>query len=205
MNKNKKSILIGLTLGDGYIRKKNDKRWNSTSYYIVFTHGIKQREYLEHKASLVNSLLGGKQNSVKIKNNNGYMGCIYSKASKDLKYVYNLLYKNGEKRITKNVLKHLNAEGIAYWYMDDGSIYPQKRNGKIHAYSLVLSTYCDTEEEVREIIEYFIEKWGVRFNIKRNKGKYSITCNTKEIRKFIPIVKPYVNKIECMKYKICDI
>lgn len=205
MNKKNKSILIGLALGDGCVSKNIYKRYNSVSYYIGFTHGIKQYEYLKFKANLLNKILGGKQNQVRVINNSGYAGCKYQKAHKDLKFIYELLYYNGKKRITRKALDYLDAEAIAYWYMDDGSLYAQKRNGKIHAYSLVISTYCDTEEEVNEIIKYFMDVWNIKFNIKRNKGKFSITCNTREIRKFLPIIKPYVSKIPCMSYKIKDV
>ncbi|MCR4720962.1 MAG: hypothetical protein K5655_04475 [Lachnospiraceae bacterium] len=205
MKKYDKSILIGLILGDGYIYKYFDKRWESFSYSVKIKHCIKQKKYLEYKALKLNSILGGAQNKVIEINNNGYPGCQYSKGSKHLKSIYNLLYKDKKKKIRRQVLNHLNAEGIAFWYMDDGSVYPQKKNGKIHAYQLVISTCCDTEDEANEIIDYFQETWNVQFRIKRNKGKYSITCNTREIRKFMPIVKPYVEKIDCMKYKIVDI
>lgn len=205
MNKKNKSILVGQSIGDGSIRKHIDKRCNSTSYYITFTHGIKQYDYLQFKAKLVNKILGGKQNQVKVINNNGYDGCRYQKAHKDLKFIYNLLYCNGKKKITRKVLDCLDEEAIAYWYMDDGSLYAQKRNGKIHAYSLVISTYCDTEEEINEIIKYFMEVWNIKFNVKRNKGKFSLVCNTKEIRKFLPIITQHVNKIPCMSYKIKNI
>ena len=56
MNNYKKSILLGLTLGDGCIYKHANNRNNSISYYISIKHGIKQREYLEHKASVINNL-----------------------------------------------------------------------------------------------------------------------------------------------------
>lgn len=205
MNKKNKSILVGLSIGDGSIKKHINKKYNSTSYYIAFTHGIKQYDYLQFKAKLVNKTLGGKQNQVIVINNNGYDGCRYQKAHKDLKSIYDLLYYNGKKKITRKVLDCLDDEAIAYWYMDDGSLYAQKRDGKIHAFSLVISTYCDTEEEINEIIKYFMEVWDIKFNIKRNKGKFSLTCNTKEIRKFLPIVTPYVSKIPCMSYKIKNI
>ena len=159
-------------------------------------------EYLQYKANIINSILGGKKNDVKEINNNGYPGCIYSKGNKELKYIYNMIYKNGKKYINRKILDMLTPEGIAIWYMDDGSLYAKKRNGKIHAYEIVMSTYCDTIEEVDIIIEYFKEVWNIKFNVKKNKGKYSITCATKESRKFIEIVNPYVNKIDCMRYKV---
>lgn len=98
MNKNNKSILLAMCLGDGTIRKYNDKRYNTTNYFIKIKHGIKQKEYLEYKSSIINSILGGKQNEVKYINNNGFPGCSYEKGSKELRYIYNELYFNGVKK-----------------------------------------------------------------------------------------------------------
>jgi len=202
MDNYKKSILVALAIGDGAIQKRVDKKYGTISYCISIKHCARQKEYLEYKARIINSILGGKNTPVVDVNNSGYPGCRYNKGNKKLKYIYNILYKDGKKYISKNVLNLLTPEGIAIWYMDDGSLYAQKRNGKIHAYQMVISTYCDTKEEVEEIISYFDTKYNIKFHIKKNKKKYSLTCNTKEIRKFIKIVEPYVSKVNCMKYKI---
>ena len=202
MNKTKISILLAMALGDGLIRRRINPNRKAANYSITIKHSIKQKEYLEYKASLINSALGGRQNEVKYINNNGYLGCCYSKGGKELGVIYKLLYSDNKKKITRKALEYLTPQGIAIWYMDDGSLYAQRRNGRVHAYQMVLSTYCEDIEEAQDIINYFIDTWNIKFNIKKNKNRYSLTCNTKEIRKFIEIVKPYVSKIKCMTYKI---
>lgn len=48
MNKQNKSILIALTIGDGHLNVRKDPRYkNSYNSAICFTHCIKQKPYLE--------------------------------------------------------------------------------------------------------------------------------------------------------------
>ena len=202
MNKKEKSLLMALAIGDGYVSSKKSKKWNYTQYSICFTHGIKQFEYLQYKANLVNSILGGRQNEVHLYNNNGYEGCYYSKSDKSLRLIRNKLYKNGKKCISRDILDLLDEQGIAIWFMDDGCTSYMKRNGKIHGIVLQISTCLDTVEELQVLIDYFKERWDIKFGIKKEHGKYSLQCATRETRKFMKIVKSYISKIECMKYKI---
>ena len=112
---------------------------------------------------------------------------------------YKVIYPNNIKTISRNVLNYLNPQGIAIWYMDDGCLSAKKRNGKIHAYELILNTYISYEDN-QIIVDYFKEVWNINFTITRDKGKSRIRCGTREARKFIEIVKPYI--VPCMEYKI---
>lgn len=202
MNRKEKSLLMALAIGDGFVSSKKSKKWNYTQYSICFKHSIKQFEYLQYKANLVNSILGGRQNEVHLFDNNGYEGCYYSKSDKSLRLIRNKLYKNGKKCISRDILDLLDEQGIAIWFMDDGCTSYMKRNGKIHGIVLQISTCLNTVEELQVLINYFKERWDIKFGIKKEHGKYSLQCATRETRKFMKIVKPYILKIECMKYKI---
>lgn len=198
MNKHDKSILIGLTLGDGYISEKKDKRYNHTQYGINIIHCEKQKEYIEYKAKLLHSIFGGKEVKVHFFMNNNYPVYRLSKSNKYFKILRRLIYPNGKKMITKNVLKYLTPESIALWYMDDGSLSKKKRNGKVHSYELFLNTYS-TDLEHDDIIEYFYNVWNIKFSKVKSKGGYRLRCGTIEARKFINIIDKYI--IPSMKYK----
>jgi predicted transcriptional regulator len=85
--------------------------------------------------------------------------------------------------------------------MDDGNLAPHKRNNKIHSYELMLNTGLQKDEN-KILIDYFQEKWGIKFNQYKNKNVYRLCCGTKMARKFLEIIKPYSNEIKCMDYKI---
>ena len=85
--------------------------------------------------------------------------------------------------------------------MDDGGLSQKKRDGKVHANELMLNTGLDKQKN-QIIIDYFKDVWGINFNQYKNKSVYRLACGTKEARKFIQIVKPYVEQVDCMKYKL---
>ena len=103
------------------------------------------------------------------------------------------------------MLNKLNKLAIAIWYMDDGCLSAKRRKGKINAWQLLINTYISKEDN-QVIIDYFKETWDIQFNLNKHRDLYRLRCGTKEARKFIKIVKPYIyDKIKCMEYKVKDI
>lgn len=97
-------ILNGLIIGDGCLRKTNN---------LKITHSIKQKEYVEYKAKLLHSIFGGKDIKLyyyKTSYNYNHNGvhekrycdtCEICKGSKHFKELYDKIYINGHKTITK--------------------------------------------------------------------------------------------------------
>lgn len=203
MNKDEKATLIGLVLGDGYINcSKNKKIYINSS--INFQHSIKQKEYLEWKASLLHKIFGGNKPRVVEFNNNGYPGVRMCKANRYFRVLHKYLYRNGRKTIPLKALNRLTPLALAIWWMDDGCLFAKKRNGKIHAWELYLNTYL-TDEENQVIIDYFKEKWNICWKLNHSKGWSRLRCSTIEGRKFLDIIRPIVDKIQCMRYKVINI
>lgn len=198
MDKNKKAILIGLSIGDGCVKSKKHSKWNYTQNSISFIHCEKQKEYIEYKSQKLHSIFGGKKPNVVYFINNGYPAYRMMKTDKYFKIIYDLMYEKGKKKITRKCLDFLNEEALAIWYMDDGNLAKKKRDGKIHSYELYLNTFV-SDEEHEIIIKYFQEKWDIKFSKVKNNGGYRLRCGTIEARKFIKIVDKYI--IPSMKYK----
>lgn len=204
MNTKEKSLLIGLSLGDGHLyscKNKNCKTYNSG---ISFTHSIKQKEYLEWKSKLLHSIFGGKMPNVICINNNGYPGVVMKKSHKYFRVLKRYLYRDTIKTIPLKALNRLTPEAIAIWWMDDGALIPKKRNGKIHAWELYLNTYL-SDDENQIIIDYFKDKWDITWKLNHCKGKSRLRCSTQEGRKFLNIIREIVNEVSCMRYKVINI
>ena len=191
MEKTAKKLLNGLSLGDGYISVKGN------SYRLCITHCAKQKGYLEHKVKLLEEELGRKIPIMEF-DNCGYKAFRIQLCHSYLKFVREWLYKNGKKKITLSFLRRLTDRSVALCYMDDGSLVAKKRNGKIHAYDLVISMY-GSEQEASDAISFFNERYGIKMSLKRNKGLFSIRCGTKDARILLSILKEYSCK--CMEYK----
>lgn len=104
--------VIGMMLGDGYIRNK--------SYSFHCAHSEKQRAYIEHKASMLGLNVIDKPTkkypTVKIT----------SKSSPYWRSLRKLFYPEGTKVINKEILKDFSIISLAFLYMDDGNISKKK-------------------------------------------------------------------------------
>ena len=198
--KEKYSLLLAMSIGDGHLHVAKVKRWKNSWYQSIdIIHSIKQVAYLEHKVELLHKILGGKKPRIIEFNNNGYPGVKTTKSSRWFRYIHPRLYKNRKKVISRKILDKLTPKGIAIWYMDDGGLALKKRNGKIHARELMLNTGL-TREENGVLVNYFNEVWKIRFTIAKNNSVTRLRCGTIEAKKFIEIVKPYI--IPSMQYKV---
>lgn len=115
------------------------------------------------------------------------------------KYLINLFYPNDKKIISKEALNQLTLEGIAWWYMDDGSMSIKKIDGKPRGVEITLNTYL-TAEENQIIIDFFQNQYNITWKLNKSRGKYRLRMGKKEGKKFFALIEPYI--IDSMKYKI---
>lgn len=214
LNDLNKSILIGLLLGDGYIDPKGR---------IYVEHCQQQLEYCIYKAKLLHSVTGGKDINVSVterkrtplkngkqwKSGDTFITCKFKKQSKHFIPIRELLYNNGKKTITKEVLELLSPLSIALWWMDDGNLSRRKqKDGTPGSYTLRLYTYLSFEEN-KLIRDYFIEKYNIYWNIQtanQQKDQYYLYCSQSQGIKFMKLIKDIIlNNVPQMSYKLFDI
>lgn len=207
MDKRKRGILYGLAIGDGGIYLNKDQAADTAR--LVIGHGPKQLEYLEYKANLLHSILGGKKPKVyTYQSFNKKVGKTYTnhqlyKNHKYFRQMHRVMYPKGEMVYTEQLLSYLTDESLAIWFMDDGSgtISKNAKTKKPCGCMTRLSTYC-SQEEANLLQSWFNEKYNItpKFDVDKRSNKYSLRFNTKESREFVSIVSPYM--FQPMKYKI---
>lgn len=181
MNEETRGTLLGMVLGDGYITEAGS---------LVIKHSEAQRSYLEHKAGLLHRALGGKAPSVLSIDNSGYPGCKMSKADSYFRILRGWLYQGGTKRVAGPFLRFLTLHGLALWWMDDGSLYMKRRDGRVHAREGILSLYVSREECL--IVAARIEELTSVYPIPvHHKGKFRLRFNTGMLQTFIPKINQY--------------
>jgi hypothetical protein len=186
-----RDLIAFMLIGDGYVDKNGS---------MSVLHCERQEDYVRWKAKLIKPLLTKsgvfyKQNGV----NGAYMFRI--KCSYYTKLLRRILYTPKKDITNRKLLDRLNSLGLAIWYMDDGGLSQKKRNGVVHANELMLNTHL-TKSENQILIDYFKDKWNISFTQVKNKGWYRLRCGTKEARKFIKIVYPYVSQVPSMAHKL---
>lgn len=199
INKESRNLLIALAIGDGTICSNN---------VMKLSHGIAQEDYLKWKIKLLNEH-GLKNNGIKYYTstcgyNKGKSVC-YTQLSiiPFIKVLRRVMYKP-VKSYTK-LINRLDPLGLAIWYMDDGCINNQKNSkGEYCKFYIRIST-CLPKDQCNEIIDSIYTKFGVKFytfHEGKKEDSYSLCCGTQEGRKFLDIVKPYVEQIPSMLYKV---
>jgi hypothetical protein len=212
MTKNEKQFVVACAIGDGCINKRFVSGY--PCYRFLMKHSEKQKDYFLYKAYQLDRIIGKPRKKVfTIYKNSGRSKInayqFEKNSNKHLKPIYNLLYRNGKKTYSKQLLNMLTPEGLAIWWMDDGSLTNYKYRNKegILKYTKAtgtLNTYISYEEN--EVIQkYFLDTWDVKFRIHKDtsdSGKvfYRLSASTKELRKLFKIITPYIHK--SMKYKV---
>jgi len=199
LNVEQKQLLIALLLGDGTI---------SSNYVFKLSHGEDQLEYLNWKILLLDSL-NIKNNGLKTYiSNSGYntgKKVLYSQMSLNatIKALRRSVYLP-KKTLSRNLLNWLNTQGLAIWYMDDGHINVNTSKQRTTIQHTIKFATCVKLEIATIIIQYFLEKWDIKFRL-LNEGKntYSIASSTEaDAEKFCKIVKPYIQQVPSLLYKI---
>ena len=201
LSKEQKSLLIGLLIGDGTI---------SSNFVFKLSHSVEQREYLEWKVKLLDKF--------QIKNNGikeyistcGYnigKGVLYSQMSviPTIKALRRTVYIP-KKTITRKLLNWLTPLEIAIWYMDDGHINVNTSKQRSSIQHTIKIATCVAESTVEVIIQYFLDIWNIKFRkFPEGKNTFSIASSSEEdYSKFVNLIKPFVEQVPSMLYKIRD-
>jgi hypothetical protein len=191
-------LIIGAVLGDGclaYSEKRDEA-------YFTVMHGIAQKEYVEHKHNILEKLC---LMNVKEIETDGYSkGIAYYFSTiwhPDLAKLYKMIYINGIKSVSPDILELLTIAGFVWWFFDDGSL-----SKNLQQYSLAT---CQFPLEQQKLIrEYLFDKLDIystiikTYNKKAQKYYYSLYIPTRSNERLASYLKSF--SIPCMNYKICS-
>lgn len=184
LNKEKKSLIFSLTLGDGALYKSSPSQRNSTGYFAC-KHGWKQEDYLRWKAKLAEVIMDRPVNVRKTKSkvkvlNKEYDQYVFLIGANRFRSWREYTYPNNVKSQTK-LLKHIYHYQLAtaLWFMDDGTVstgYPnpteRRLKGKRICSGLVLYLGQCFREDAFECQNWFRKIFNVSPRLKWQNVKY---------------------------------
>lgn len=192
LTKKSKSILIGILLSDGRV-KRQKKTWNPS---IGIKKSLRHIEYLWYILNEIGYLYPSKNVGISetwMRGKLFYAGTISTRALSSLNEIVMLLYKdiNGKliRRIQEDLVNYMDEIVLAHWIMGDGS----KRNKGI-----ILCTDGFTMKEIVMLMNMLKIKLDINTTIHKEKGRFRIYINGKELNKV------NINKeiIDHFKYKL---
>lgn len=201
LNKDKRSMILCLVLGDGCLHSltKNGKLYGA----ITIDHGIEQADYQAWKAKLLSDIF---QKDVKLRTGHKGKSVQVSVAKKQLRAWRKFTYPNGKKSLPK-ILKFIRHPelAIALWLMDDGYVEPSITNGINYSAAFRIFTCDQTDQQQVEIMNWlkvnFDVESKVRFTKKGNKRYPFIKINCKDSLKIWDKIRDFVLQFKSMKYK----
>lgn len=188
-----KEIALGSLLGDAYLRPSGRSK---KSFALSFTHGEKQKPYLEWKLSEFKNFVLNENFYIDRRSFHGNAPT-YSFSTISHPYLaklHGLCYGSGKKRVTEEWLEQLTPLSLAVWYMDDGSV-----NKRYH--TIVLCTNAFSHEEQALLMACLSDRFCVSSILEpRRNGQSVIRINASQSKRFLDLVAPHIP--DCMSYKL---
>jgi hypothetical protein len=188
---------IGAILGDGSLS-------NSKNPAFLMGHKLDHQEYLIWKKDFFAPYLGEGTLRQRLHRGGGakdrWAVHWWTKGLSKLRYHRQDFYPNGKKIVKRSVLNRLSPLGLAIWFADDGYVYHDiTPNGTRVFKGIVICTNNFDDQSIETIRNWFRDQMGMNFSKdKRN----AIHSDAPSGWRFLSIVKPYLDRIYCMHYKV---
>jgi hypothetical protein len=136
LSQDQKDILIGLLLGDLNITFRSYSGKKGTKFpCLQFCQSDFHKPYLNHLFLIFQAFINSPMR-LRVSTNTWYFQTL---THKDFDYYAKLFYNNQIKIIPDNLYDLLTPKGLAYWYMDDGSMKSKQSKGVLlntHGFTL---------------------------------------------------------------------
>jgi hypothetical protein len=179
-----REVVIGCLLGDGTLTKSGKE------YRLRVEHKAAHGEYVDWKYYQLQRF--GVTPPQFVRQHQSYrFGTI---GHPELTGLHRAFYKDGKKSIPKFLKEQLSALALAILFMDDGGMVHSTVSFALHGYS----------EVDAELIRSILQKWGIETTWQVDGHGYGrrLYVTTSSYATFEKLVKPYVEEISCMAYKL---
>lgn len=209
----KRSLLIGMLLGDASSRRRTRKDGKLRAQFAVY-HSHKQLDLVQWKAAEIERLLGV---HVRISQteHGGYQKVGFSfTLGKRVRVIHDWFHRGGRKVITPKIRFMDHPIGLAILLCDDGSVRKRKkrhRDGSVYYLkpSITIATHCFSRAEVELLLAHIQSLCGAEgyVNVERRvrQGQlcdYSrINFNVANSKLLWDYVKPWIPKVGSMLAK----
>jgi hypothetical protein len=201
LTKIQREVLIGLLLGDGSMQ-------NGRTYRLMHVQGGRKKDvYTNHLFQIFGpwiltppKLSPFRSGGGNYKRGESWRLSILSHGN--LRFYGKLFYKDGDKKLPKRIGKFLTARGLAYWYMDDGSIKSKQSKG------VLFNTQSFTLNEVKLLCTVLLSKFGIQASPRRTPSEekkgaaWQIYISGKSFITFSQLISPYL--LPKLAYKFPD-
>ena len=186
-----REILVGILLGDACLETQNAGR----SYRLKIEQGIGHADYVQHLYWVLRDWVlspprpkQGQTRGVTTLNL-----AFQTVSHLELSVYGELLYRDRRKIVPDTIGELLTARGLAYWFMDDGSMKSKESKG------VLFNTHAFSSDDVDRLVEV-LKTFGLLARTREQSDGTQIYISGASYERFVELVNPYV--IEAMRYKV---
>ena len=187
-----KELISGIILGDGHL----ETRTNGKTYRLKIEHGIAQKEYVDYLYDQFKDFCKTPpKERVRISLGKTLVSYGFTTLSSgSWRFYGQQFYKENKKIIPLILSKLLTEQGVAIWFMDDGSYKsPEHKTYIIHANGY-------TKQELEIVRKVFDEKFGIKVGMHKQYSQWRLCVSAESAASFKKMIQPYV--IPSMRYKL---
>lgn len=205
-----KSAVIGMVIGNGSLY------FNGKNASFQMNHCTKQLEYMKWKAKILNQVAKCKIHRNDKRTSNKIYGSyhLYSLANPLYTGLYKRFYQiPGKRSLDEYLVKKITPLALSIIYMDDGTVSSPSIYNIVNKQDSFFLRLCNFDYANLLLLKKSLKiKFDLEWNIvKHNPGKrlsnkygmyWQLRLRNKNNDKFISIIKPYVEQVPCMLYKL---
>ncbi len=185
LTRSQREVLVGLLLGDAHLETQNRGR----TYRLKVEQGAQKEAYVQHLYSLFKEwvLTPPKQKP----NGNWWFQTVSHGA---FRFYAKQFYSEGRKVVPALIHRLLKPRGLAYWFMDDGSLKDKQSR------AILLNTQGFSQGEVARLAQVLTEQFGLETSLRRQSEGYQVVIRGRSLERFLELTDAHL--IPEMRYKL---
>lgn len=187
-----REALVGLLLGDAHL----ETRSRGQAYRLKIEQSEVHREYVEHLYHLFEPwVLTAPQAKRVVSRGHASVNWWFQTVSHGaFRFYAQQFYEGARKHVPQLIHRWLKPRGLAYWFMDDGSLkWRQSR-------AILLNTQAYERSDVGMLMQVLTERFALETFLRRQVEGHQIVIAGRSLERFVTLVEPYL--LPAMSYKL---
>ena len=186
-----REMLVGILLGDACLETQNAGR----TYRLKVEQGLAHADYVRHLYEVLRDwvLSPPRPKQGQTRGVTTINLAFQTVSHEELRQFGELFYRERRKVVPEQIEDLLTARGLAYWFMDDGSMKSSESKG------VLFNTHAFRNNEIERLISV-LDRFGLVAREREQPDGVQIYVSGRSYERFVELVDPYV--IEAMRYKV---
>lgn len=193
LNDLQREVLFGILLGDACLETQNRGR----TFRLKVEQAAQHEAYVRHLHELFRDwvLTPPRQRSVTASNGSVTASWVFSTVSHSaFRFFAHQFYGDEGKRVPELLHRWLTPRGLAYWFMDDGSMKSSQSKG------VIFNTQGFVRNDVDALARLLHSKFGLQATPRHQSDGWQIYVSGASFKTFLGLVESHV--ILEMRYKL---